>query len=80
MESIKLGLIEKLIAWLISPESYATIKTTVASMMDTEKTGEEKRLAVQAIVKPLIAGSASVLINLAIEVAVSTLVLELKKA
>lgn len=78
MDSFKIGLIENLIKWLITPSSYTMIKAMVIGMMDSDKTGEEKRIAVQDLVKPVLTGVAGFLINLAIESAVTSLKTQLE--
>lgn len=80
MKSIKLKLIESLISWLINPTSYTIIKNTVESMMDSSKTGAEKRDAVMDIVKPILTNLSSYFINLALEVAVAVLKSQAEKS
>ncbi len=73
MNEIKLNLIEKLIEWLISEDSYRVIKEAVKAMMNSDMSGAEKRIAVQGLVTPILTTIAGILINLAIEVAVNSL-------
>ena len=73
MESIKISILEKVLAWFTGGSAYETIKTVVDKFMDKDMTGEEKKEAVKAIIMPLLGALSGVLINLAIEVAVLSL-------
>jgi len=73
MESIKISILEKVIAWFTGGGAYSTIKSVVDSFMNEDMTGEEKKEAVKKIIMPLLGALSGVLINLAIEVAVLAL-------
>lgn len=80
MEEIKLTMLEKLVAWLTGGQAYRQIKAVVETFMDADIPGEEKRKKVQSIVMPLFHSVSSVIINIAIEVAVAALRKEIKDA
>ena len=80
MENLKLTVLEKLVAWLTGGHAYRQIKAVVDTFMNVEMSGEEKRKRVQGIVMPIFTNLSSVLINIAIEVAVAALRGEIKDA
>ena len=80
MEEIKIAMLERLVAWLTGGKAYAQIKAVVETFMDANMSGEEKRRRVQSIVMPLFRSASSVIINIAIEVAVASLKKELRHA
>lgn len=73
MKDLKLKLIETLVAWLLSKDSYEFIKRTVTTVASFDLSGEEKRKEVQRLIAPQLSGIASILVNLGIEIAVNSI-------
>ena len=70
---LKVFLLERVIKWLIGGAAFDYIKTSVELINNEDMTGEEKRAKVVEDAKKLFGNLATFLINLAIEVAVTSL-------
>lgn len=68
--TFKLMLLERVVKWLVGGELFQFITDAVTTMNDTSMTGEEKRAQVLKEVREFFSGTLTVLVNLAIEVAV----------
>lgn len=67
---IKLIVLDRLVKWLVGGELFTFIKEAVELMANTNLSGSEKREKVQAMAVEAFSGAVTVLVNLAIEVAV----------
>lgn len=65
--------LDKLIKWLIGGELFNSIKEMVASVADANLSGDEKRTKVLDEAKSIAGKTATFLLNLAIEAAVTLL-------
>ena len=77
---LKIYVIERAIKWLVGGELFSFITGAVEDINNKDISGEDKKAAVFNGAKELFSNFASVLINIAIEVAVLSLQNRLTKA
>jgi len=68
--NVKIYLLEGIVKWLVGGELFKFIQETVEAVNKSTISGEEKRAYVLERAKDLFSGVVTVLVNLAIEVAV----------
>ncbi len=73
LNNAKITILEQVIKWLTAGDIYEIIKKQVSAFMDADLTGDEKRARVQGLVQPILRTVAPFIVNLLIEVAVTTL-------
>tara|TARA_R110000772_G_scaffold5454_9_gene19556 strand:- start:506 stop:754 length:249 start_codon:yes stop_codon:yes gene_type:complete len=66
----KLSVLNKIVEWLVGGEVFEFVKNLVATINDSALTGEQKRAQTFTQTRQIFGSLATVLINLAIEVAV----------
>ena len=79
MDSMKIYMLNKVIAWLLSGEVFDEIKKIVFGLASTDATGEEKRKMAISRAKTLLGSISVFMINLGIEAAVFMLKAQAEK-
>ena len=76
---IKLIVLERVIKWLVGGEAFKIITGLVGSLMDQDKTNDDKRNEVRDIVMPILSSVGKFILNTAIAFAVDKAKAELAK-
>lgn len=76
---IKLIVLERVIKWLTGGEAFEVITSMVNSLMDEDKTNDEKRAEVKKVVMPMLSKLGKLILSTAIAYAVDKAKAELAK-
>ncbi len=77
---IKITVLEKVISWLVGGDAFEIITKMVLSLMDDDKTNDEKRAEVKDVVMPLMGTIGKFILSTAIAFAVDKAKMEIAES